>query len=523
MIWKKTWFNFLIWTLFTVASAFLLTLGARELFLRFFGLSDVLYYIGGVCLCLLLGAGLFFVIRMASLAVAKRDKEPLILPFITCFIVIFAFAFCIYYRLLCIYNMVTVDDLAMNRLVTDGYVGTFNAGLFNGRFADFAFSGIMFGVYSFLGNHAYLAILVQLALLIIAYLFIILGISNFTGKAGTVAYAACGLCLMGQSLFSVYLDSFWVFFLVFAICFFWMSILFKSVSKKKAGAGTIVGAVILALIVGFITYVNLFGILLLFLALTLGLLATENGKSDQIPHKKAICAILTLVPLVPYAALTYFFGVDTAIKLDVPAIRQIVIFPVDTAVIALVALIGVFIFFSTQMLDYGFGGMVIFLISCVFGFTDIYDFSSPALVYMGLIIGAAMCFGSAFNSYRKPEVITVTSETETVVEVDLDKNPEDIAVMAEETPVEEPVEEVAAEEAVIEEAPAEETPTEETPAEEAPVEEVKEKPPVPRFFKSPIKEPKKHEPKTIDYDHEFSEELLKDYDISVADDDDYDI
>ena len=44
-----------------------------------------------------------------------------------------------------------------------------------------------------------------------------------------------------------------------------------------------------------------------------------------------------------------------------------------------------------------------------------------------------------------------------------------------------------------------------------------------KFFKSPIPEPKKHVSRVVDYDHEFNDELLKDYDIVVGDDDDYDI
>ena len=515
MTWKKTWFNYVIWTLFTIAAAFFLTLGTEYFLECIFNIKNINYNLGGVCLCLLVGAGLFFVISKIKKGMEGKEIKAFVAPLISLIIIAAAFTWGIYLKNLGIILKVNSDDLANVKYVTDAYVGGEGFYLTN-KFSEFAFSGIMFGIFSFIGNHAFVAIYAQLIIELIAYVFVIAGIVNFSGWFAGAAFAVMAFCLPGMVNLSLYPDTYFVFFAAFAVMFFWISIIYKRVETKKTGAGIIVSVILAGLLSGVAAYDNPFGAILLLLMLALML---ANMKED---NPKILISILGCLSfLAVYAALTYFFGLTPGLTLAFNYYLGLrFMLPIDTFAIGAVLILGVFAFYVKKEKEACLGGIIVFFVSLLLMQLDIFAYTNFAVLHLGLIMAGAMFVGALFS--RETVVEVMEEEEETLEEVDLDALPE-------ETP-----EEVAEVEEVIEE--VKEDLPEETPEEVAEVEEVieeikediKEEPkPEPKapvkYFNVPIKLPKKHESKEVDYDHDIDEALLNDYDIEVDDNDDYDI
>ncbi|GEM_PF-1735548 len=488
MVWKKTWFNFVIWTLFVVFGAFFLTLGTQYFLAKNFGLTEIYYYVGGVCLCLLLGAGLFFVATKIKASLAGKDIKAFVMPLIFFIVVAASMTYMGYIAFGGIVLNVNSDDLANLSVVSDAYVG--GKGFYpSSNLSDFAFSGIMFGVFSFIGNHAYAAIFVQFLIKMVAFVFMLIGVYNFSGYWGGITFSLLSCFLPGQ-LFSFFrINTFWVFYAVFAIAFFWLSLIYKAVYYESHNKGLIVSAVLLGLLIGTITYDNAFGIILLFLS---ALLAIIGGKwSDKEPESKPVSKyllvlLICVITVITYSALTFFLGIDPDLTLKFDYYTRIpVVYSVDTFVVGIVAIFGAYAYFSRRLTEGCLGGMFVFLTSLAFLQLDITRFEDLSVVYFGLVLGASLLFGAMFINTPEDVALTV-ARTE-----DSDENEAAAAVM--EKVLEEKEKEKEAEEPKI------------------------------KFFKSPIPEPKKHVSRVVDYDHEFNDELLKDYDIVVEDDDDYDI
>ncbi|MBO7386748.1 MAG: hypothetical protein J6U15_02990 [Lachnospiraceae bacterium] len=486
MVWKKTWFNFVIWTLFVVFGAFFLILGTQYFLAKNFGLTEVYYYMGGVCLCLLLGAGLFFVVTKIKNSLAGKDIKAFVMPLIFLIAVAASMTYMGYVAFSGIVFNVNSDDLANLNVVSDAYVG--GKGFYPGsNLSDFAFSGIMFGVFSFIGNHAYAAIFVQFLIKMIAFVFMLVGVYNFSGYWGGIIFSLLSCFLPGQ-LFSFFaINTFWVFYAVFAIAFFWLSLIYKAVYYESSNKGLIVSAVLLGLIIGTITYDNALGIILFFLSAAVALTGarwTDEEAETKPVSKYVLALIICVAAILAYGCFTFFLGIDPDLTLKFDYYTRIpVVYSLDTFIVAFAAILGVYAYFSRRLTEGCLGGMIVFLVSLAFLQLDITRFDDLSVVYFGLLLGAALLAGAMFI-----------------------KNPEDIALTVsstEESDETEVAEEVM--EKVLEE-------------KEKEVNEPKIK-----FFKSPIPEPKKHVSRVVDYDHEFDEELLKDYDIAVGDDDDYDI
>ena len=486
MVWKKTWFNFVIWTLFVIFGAFFLTLGTQYFVAKNFGLTEVYYYVGGVCLCLLLGAGLFFVVKKIKNSLEGKEIKAFVMPLIFFIVVAASMTYMGYIAFGGIVLNVNSDDLANLSVVSDAYVGG-KGFLPDGNFSDFAFKGIMFGVFSFIGNHAYAAIFVQFLIKMIAFVFMLIGVCKFSGYWGGIIFSLLSCFLPGQ-LFSYFrINTFWVFYAVFAIAFFWLSLIYKAVYYESSNKGLIVSAILLGLVIGTITYDNLFGIILLFLSAAIALIGDKwsDEEPESKPVSKYLLAILICVTaILAYAAFTFFLGFDPDLTLKFDYYTRIpVLYSVDTFAVAFVAILGVYAYFSRKLTEGCLGGMIVFLSSLAFLQVDITRFEDLSVVYFGLVLGASLLAGAMFVMIPE-RFVSAVSETEEYEET-----------------------EAAAEvmEHVLEE--------KEKEAEEPKI----------KFFKSPIPEPKKHVSRVVDYDHEIDEALLNDYDIAVGDDDDYDI
>ena len=528
MTWKKTWFNYAIWTLFTIAAAFFLTLGTEYFLECIFNIRNINYNLGGVCLCLIVGAGLFFVISRIKKGMEGKEIKAFVAPLISLAIIALAFSWGIYLKNLGIVLKVNSDDIANVKYVTDAYVGGEGFFLTN-KFSEFAFSGIMFGIFSFIGNHAFVAIYAQLILELIAYIFVIAGIVNFSGWFAGAAFAVLAFCLPGMVNLSLYLDTYFVFFAAFAVMFFWLSVIYKRVETKKTGAGIIVSVILAGILSGVTAYANPFGAVLLLLMLALML---ANMKEDN--PKILISLLGSLCFVATYAALTYFFGLTPGLTLTFNYYLGLrIMLPIDTFAIGAVLILGVFAFYAKKDKEACFGGIILFFVSLILMQVDIFAYQNFGVLHLGLIMAGAMFVGALLR--REPAMETTEEYEETLEEVDLDAPEPEVAEENDE-PAEETVPEEVAEviEEVREDLP-EETPEEVAEVEEV-IEEIKEdikeepkeepkpevKAPV-KYFNVPIKLPKKHESKEADYDHDIDEALLNDYDIEVADNDDFDI
>lgn len=502
MTWKKTWFNYLIGCVFILGVCSLLS----ESFIYLIYNIDkniILNYnsylvIGGLCLALLVVRGLIFVIsRIANNARAK------LLPSTTCafsWIVIgLSFIFGVVVRILLIWERIPENfpfedlDFIGNALVGNG--GFF----FDGNLEKFGLSGILYGVFSFLGNRAYISIYVLLALWMIGCIFIVLAVKNISGHFGASVCALLLLILPGQLYFSIIPHTFALYYCVFGICLFWLSVIYKAINGNRS-VGTFISAFLWGIVTAILIYDNFFGVLLFVVAISLFFARKFDGKTSKI----ATALICVLTVLATYGALTYFFGIQRG--LVIPTRFEFIeeeIISLDAVIILIISFAGLFGYLSSKFDDYSFCGMLLMVASLSFLFFSFYrtEYFISIFAYFGMVIAAGML--SESWSILGDQLFVKNTDDDLIIE-DISDEP-----MVEEPVFEEPV----FEEPVVEEAVAEETVAEEP---------VEEKPKV-KFFDSPIPLPKKHEAKTVDYDHEFSASILDDYDIAVDDNDDFDI
>jgi len=471
MTWKKTWFNYLLWAIFIAASVFFLTLGVKDLLSYAFAIEENYIVIIGVWVSVLLAAGLFFVTEKLACHFEKKPAKRWISNTLLWIVVIASLFAGVYLRYFYIYHSVFESTLLESTCITDAFIGG-NGYFFTGDFTQFAYSAILFGVFSFVGNKAIIAVFVQLFLQLIGYSFGALTVKKLTNTYGGVITWLLYLLLLGQVAFSAYFDTFWLFFAIFNIVMFLLVSFVFAIKDSTKKAFGIIGSVLLGFSIGFLVYANFYGIILVGFSLIIPFVI----KKEEVEKKYFLidCSLLLVMETLTYFTLTYFMGWQSGLQYF-ESFGILYKFTYDTAILGLILCLGIFTFFSRSKSEYIMPGLVMFVITMILWYVPVYKFNSDVVLYTSVIIAAGIVAAPSFMP-RERNIAEEETGEEAIVDISSE-------ILEATEPSESKV----------------------------------------KLIDNPFAQPKKHVAKTIDYDHQFSDDELMDYDIKVSDDDDYDL
>lgn len=509
MIWKKTWFSYGLWTFYSGIVCIALALG---IFLCF--PKEKLYImLGMVCLFFLLLTGLYYLIQfLVKKAGTGREFSKKTGLFFEVFLLAAA---CIGGSILRIVPILQADltalaqtELLQNSFVTDGMALPQTA---HGQ--EWFFMHALRALFLFTGNHANAALWLQFAMQMLGSFFFYLGIRKLSGKAAAIAGFTGMMFLPVYVQSSSVLNAVWMEFLLFGFGFYLTGSFLRARRNEEEKERThfqkaffYIGAILLGLYIAVVIYGDVSGVLLVLLGGSVLWSLPVREKKDKRYSLRTVLALCLLLGAVGGITLLFawkayanqvlfltvakdWFAVYRAylskpVGVDLYAGREVVYL-----ILTAVSFFGIFGFFKERK-EESLSGMFLFFIgTAVLYMQGLFRWGMEAFdmrLLLLMTVCASFAVGTCFRFVPAKE------------------QPKEKELEKEEQRLEQKSEPKLEQESKIKT----QKENEEKAAEVCRLEEAHSKV---KLLENPLPGPKKHISKTMDYD------------IEVADDDDYDI
>lgn len=535
MTWKKTWFSYFVWGVSTV----LLILAYFWLGMDIVKSYEAPVWFLGIPLILVLIC--FFGVKLF-----KNKMVPLQISntfWITmealCFTLLFAGGF-----LARLYTATDISDTEMFRLCS---ISLQTSELQNvGNALLELYVAFIKNAFYFVGNSWIVAVAVQMNLQLISFVLFYVVVRKLSGAISALISFAFVLFSPMCITASVTLDPA-VFY--FALCvlalYFVTEAVCRFVANRKVKAYQYIFVVVIGLLTGAIVYLDIAGVWVVVAALTL-LGLSDFKDQNKIKGKTAYFILYMIFVLVGILVMLF---VSCGFKPDalkdvflaweanfVPMLGQSLYLPlgitfgmrevVYVSLLFFACLLGVLGFWESKVQNPQLGAFVSTLLIMALGYNcpaaEVSDRKILFIAMLAFLAGAGMksliikdkLQAVTVEPKGEPETMYEEAKEEIVAETLEETSDEVMAEIAEETAVgvrEEVYDEIHEE---IREEIHEESQTE-------PVVDIVEKPEI-QFIPNPLPLPKKHVKKTMNYGIDVEDEMM-DFDIEIAEDDDFDI
>lgn len=524
MIWKKTWFSYVLWALYSVVVSVAFASG-----LLLYVPSGKTPYVavGVVCLYFLLMAFTFFFLQMLLQNLGKRKLKKKVAAFLEAVLLL---------AVLCVFLVIQVQSISkvdVQALVETEYLSKsfVQGGMAVSKAeygAEWFYLHLLRGVFLFAGNHAKAALWLQFVLQVAGSFFFCAGIRKLSGRISGV------LCFAGLMLIPVYasernvLTPLWLEFFLFAVGFYGAAFFLRRrrdlENAKDRGKGAkqfdYLGPFFLGIYISGVIYGDLSGVLLVCLGLSvLWSLPVRNAAHQGYPVR-TIQAFSLLGGCIAGLFLL-FWGSPCSLKewWSVYAIQAGKGFHLNFnggETLSFVCLTGclfwgIFRFFYEKEEDSLSGMFFFFLGMAGLGIAGL---TMPRTQELWLLLLLTVCASVSLER----------SLTRVGIAAEIQRRDDDCG---EPEPKEEESGEVQQKEIETQTARQEEMESEAAQQAEAEAEEKKqeEKPEI-KFLENPLPGPKKHVPRKLDFelsDEQIMERSGLDYDVKISDDDDFDL
>lgn len=507
MIWKKTWFSYVLWAFYSGIVCIALALGILLCFPK----ENLYIMLGTVCLFFLSLTGVYYLIQFL-VRKAGTDREISKKTGIFFEVLLLAVA-CVGGSVLRIVPILQADQTALAKmaLLQDSFVteGVAVPQIAHGQ--EWFFMHALRVLFLFTGNHANAALWFQFSIQMLGSFFFYLGIRKLAGKAAAVAGFIGMMFLPVYVQSSSVLNTVWMEFLLFGIGFYLTGSFLRARRNEEEKernrfqrAFSYIGAVLLGLYIAVVIYGDFSGLLLVLLggSVLWSLPVREKGdKRYSLRTVQAFCMLLGAVGgitlLFAWKAYAYHVLLLTVAKDWFAVYRAYLSKPVGIdlyagresvyLILAAICFLGVFCFFKERK-EESLSGMFLFFIGMsVLRMGGMLKQGAEAFdLWLLLLMTACAAFvvGNCFKLVPAEEESQKEPKTELKTEPKTELKSETKTELETETKKEE--------------------------VKAAEVSKQEEQPKV-KLLDNPLPGPKKHVPKTMDYD------------IEVADDDDYDV
>ena len=510
MIWKKTWFSYVLWALYSAVVSVALASGI----LLYVPSGKAPYVAAGVvCLFFLLIAFVFFLLQMLLQNLGKRKLKKSVA---VCLETVLLLAALCSFLVLQAQSISKADaralmetDYLVKSFVQDGMAVSKTA-----YGAEWFYLYLLRGVFLFAGNHAKAALWLQVVLQVAGSFFLCAGIRKLSGGiSGVLSFAGLLLIPVYASERNV-LTPLWTVFFLFAVGFYGVALFLRrrreleNTKEREKGAKGFdyFAPFLLGIYISCVIYSDLSGVLLLFLGLSvLWSLPVRSTLHNGYPLRtiQALCLLGGCIA----GLFLFFLGSSYSLKdwWSVYVAQAGKGFHLNFSgreALSFVCLIGclfwgIFRYFYEKKED-SLSGMFFFFLGMAGLVTAGLTMpqSQEVWVLLLLTICASINLGRSLTRVR-----SVTDKPE--------QNDEEKPVQnGGEKPVQNDGEKTEPEE------------------EERKTIQPKETEPKIKFLENPLPGPKKHVPKKLDF--ALSEEQLKErseleYDVKTSDDDDFDL
>lgn len=568
MIWKKTWFSYVLWALYSVVVSMAYASGL----LLYVPLGKSPYLaVGVVCLYFLLTAFAFFFLQQLLQNLGNKKLRKNVAAVLESVLIFAVFCGCFLFQAKAVSGM-DPKILAESEYLAKSFVQEGVAVSGSAYGAEWFYLYVLRGLFIFTGNHARAAFWLQFVLQTAGSLFLCGAIRKLSGSiAGALGFTGLMIIPAYVSGLNI-LTPLWVEFFLFAVGF--CGVVFCLRRRKKVrgtGASVFAAAFFLGVYFSCVIYGDLSGILLIFLAVSmLWSRPAANAGQTIILYGSQVKVMQTICLFGGCAAGLFLFFLGGPCSFQEWRNVYGLEFGLNFSGMAALCFVilcgflfcGIFRFFYEKEEDSLCCMFLFFLGALALGLTGM---TMPGMQEMWLLvlltICAAVSLGRSMTRLRSVEEKTpqagwktLEPEEKTAVE----ERVTDLGQPGGKTPASEEKENLMPEEPIPEEReePVPEKKEEAIPEETMPKEEEKmateereqkmtegkasekerkenlsgqeiqeEKPQI-KFLENPLPGPKKHVPRTLDF--ELGDEQLKDrseleYDVTINDDDDFDL
>lgn len=510
MIWKKTWFSYCLWAFYTIITSLTLAVGVIWLCDRYFDRDWMV--IGMVCITFLLSAGCFLGIHAAAKALKnQRRLKDWVVRLLEALGIAGGLGAGITMRSLLILHT-PMQQFEQSYYLLNSFVDGSTQIPQTTHGVVFLYMQLLHTVFTFVGNHIQAAMWLQMILQIAAALLFYLGVRCLAGRAaGTLTF----LGIMIAPVFvkaSVTVSPFWL-----LACFLGLGIVVLAAflsRRRDKRLGSVSGhllPVLGGLLSGAVVYMDISGILLIFLGCSmLWSLSEEGHKNGRYPWGQVLEFLVTSGAV--FAALCLVAGAARGIPFTEAVWEWISVYRVSTVSLGIdgffaaaqylafpfIMLWGSFVFFKEKERE-NVSGWFLMISGWMILRLMLYSgqwILAEELQSLLFVVISGSCMGMALTGVKKNDA----------------EKREEASIVVED------VKEIAD---MKETADMKTTENAGVAKEENRMKEEENKPVI-KFLDNPLPVPKKHVPKTLDYDLNPEESVMK-FDVEISQEDDFDI
>ena len=564
MIWKKTWFSYILWAFYIIVTCIFLAMGIG---LMTTWIKNGFMVMGIVCLFFVGLAAIYFLLQFCvdSLSDGKNIEKKTKSTVQNLILFIGTSVWCV----ICVLMIFETDatGLAESEYLKNSFVDGVTKVPDAAYGAEWMFLRSLRGLFIVFGNHAKAAIWFQFCLHLLSSFILYHGVKKLAeNMAGMIAY-------LGSLFVPLFVKEFWglqpVWVALFAFSFgFYIlaSVLYRRRNKTERSKVVnflgYLGMILLGIYFALVIYLDIYGLLLLFFGISILWSLPETRKEQRsIPMRplQVFCLIIGCIGgIVSFVCLRVsLYGLDSrtvinnwwqtyGAELDGRLLLNLEGSGLLAFTLLAVALYwGVFRFLKESNEESLSGFMLLVGVMVVLQFSGISANNTGNIwMFWIMILCAAACLGRCFIPSEEKEIVGAIQDElmeETIEELKAIVQPKYIE---KDKTIEQPKQEEQIKPILLPQVEIDlDLPIKEekitsvqkpvsaenliSAEKRVPVEKSEPvKKPAPKLLHNPLPGPKKHVPKVLDYDLIEVEDFEKnydDYDIEVSEFDDYDI
>lgn len=283
MVWKKTWFSYVLWALYSVVVSVAFAWGI----LLYIPPGGTSYLAAGiVCLFFLFVYLFFFILKLFVQSLGERKLKKSVKAFLN--IALFLVVLCIFFifQIRSIANA-DIEELLATEYLTKSFVQDGIAVTKNIHGAEWLYLHLLRGLFIFVGNHAKSALWMQAVLQMAGSFFLYAGIKKIWGGiSGALGFAGLMLIPAFVSERNV-LTPLWMEFFLFAVGFYGVSLFLQQRwLGKVVGLPGYLGTFLFGIYLSGVVYGDFPGILLLLLGVSVLWIRPTEKAGNNMVHKE---------------------------------------------------------------------------------------------------------------------------------------------------------------------------------------------------------------------------------------------